>query len=64
MVLGDLQGALMLPVFVFFVVGIAFVQQRRTERSLKALRELLCPLAVVRRSGMVRKTNARQFGVW
>ena len=41
MVLGDRNEALMLLGFVFVVMGITFVQQRRTERSLEALRCLL-----------------------
>ena len=36
--LGDRNEALMLLGFVFVVMGITFVQQRRTDRSLEALR--------------------------
>ena len=38
MLLGDRQEALMLLGFVFVVMGITLFQQRRTERSLEALR--------------------------
>ena len=66
MVLGDLQEALMLLAFVFVVVGITFVQQRRTERSLQALRELFSPQALVSRGGVVHKVDARELvcGDW
>ncbi len=44
MLLGDRQEALMLLGFVFVVMGISFVQQRRSERSLEALRDLSSPV--------------------
>src|SRR5665647_1049201 len=51
MVLGDRNEALMLLGFVFVVMGITFVQQRRAERSLEALRDLSSPRALVVRDG-------------
>ncbi len=59
MVLGDRQEALMLLGFVFVVMGISFVQQRRAERSLEALRDLSSPRALVRRDGRTRRIAAR-----
>lgn len=53
--LGDRREALMLLAFVFVVMGITFVQQRRTERSLEALKDLSSPQALVVRDGMSRK---------
>ncbi|RTL27004.1 MAG: cation-translocating P-type ATPase [Burkholderiales bacterium] len=53
--LGDRHEALMLLGFVFVVMGITFVQQRRTERSLEALKDLSSPQALVVRDGMSRK---------
>lgn len=53
--LGDRREALMLLGFVFVVMGITFVQQRRTERSLEALKDLSSPQALVVRDGMSRK---------
>ena len=61
LVLGDRQEALMLLGFVFVVMGITFVQQRRTERSLEALRDLSSPLALVLRGGQTHKIAAREL---
>ncbi|BDT66674.1 calcium-transporting ATPase 1 [Comamonadaceae bacterium OS-1] len=61
LVLGDRQEALMLLGFVFVVMGITFVQQRRTERSLEALRDLSSPLALVLRGGQTLKIAAREL---
>ena len=55
MVLGDRSEALMLLGFVVVVIAITFVQQRRTEQSLDALRELSSPQALVSRDGLVRR---------
>ena len=61
MVLGDAQEALMLLGFVFVVMGISFVQQRRTERSLEALRDLSSPRALVVRDGQPRRIPGREL---
>lgn len=61
MVLGDRNEALMLLGFVFVVIGITFVQQRRTEHSLAALRELSSPQALVIRGGATRKIASREL---
>lgn len=61
LVLGDRNEALMLLGFVFVVMGISFVQQRRTERSLDALRELSSPQALVLRDGVARKIASREL---
>jgi Ca2+-transporting ATPase len=61
MVLGDLNEALMLLGFVFVVMGITFVQQRRTERSLEALRDLSSPRALVVRGGQARRIAGREL---
>jgi Ca2+-transporting ATPase len=63
MLLGDAQEALMLLCFVFVVMGISFVQQRRSERSLEALRDLSSPQALVRRDGAIRRIAARELVV-
>ncbi|HMA06969.1 MAG TPA: HAD-IC family P-type ATPase, partial [Ramlibacter sp.] len=60
MALGDLHEALMLLGFVFVVMGITFVQQRRTERSLEALRDLSSPRALVVRDGQPRRIAGRE----
>jgi Ca2+-transporting ATPase len=61
MVLGDRHEALMLLGFVFVVMGITFVQQRRTERSLEALRDLSSPRALVMRDGHARRIAGREL---
>lgn len=59
--LGDRNEALMLLGFVFVVMGISFVQQRRTERSLEALRDMSSPQALVLRDGKTRKVAGREL---
>jgi Ca2+-transporting ATPase len=61
LVLGDRQEALMLLGFVFVVMGISFVQQRRSERSLEALRDLSSPHALVLRDGSSVHIAAREL---
>jgi P-type Ca2+ transporter type 2C len=61
MLLGDRNEALMLLGFVFVVMGITFVQQRRTERSLEALRDLSSPRALVLRGGQARRIAGREL---
>ena len=61
MLLGDPHEALMLLGFVFVVIGITFVQRRRTERSLEALRDLSSPRALVVRDRVTRKIAAREL---
>ncbi len=61
MVLGDRHEAFMLLGFVFVVMGITFVQQRRTERSLEALRDLSSPRALVLRDGAERRIAGREL---
>ena len=61
MVLGDRHEALMLLCFVFVVMGITFVQQQRTERSLDALRDLSSPRALVVRGGQSLRIAGRDL---
>jgi Ca2+-transporting ATPase len=63
LVLGDRQEALMLLGFVFVVMGISFVQQRRSERSLAALRDLSSPRALALRDGQLVQVAARELVV-
>jgi Ca2+-transporting ATPase len=63
MVLGDLQEALMLLAFVFVVMAISFVQQRRSEQSLEALRDLSSPRALAIRDGKPLAIAARELVV-
>jgi Ca2+-transporting ATPase len=61
LLLGSRNEALMLLGFVFVVMGISFVQQRRTERSLQALRDLSSPRALVWRDGQARRVAGREL---
>ncbi|MDI6875027.1 MAG: cation-translocating P-type ATPase [Actinomycetota bacterium] len=51
LLLGDLREALVLLSFVVLVMALTFVQERRTERALEALRSLSSPRALVIREG-------------
>jgi len=57
--LGDRGEAIFLLSFVFVVIGITFVQQRRTQHALEALRELSSPRALVIRDGVERRIAGR-----
>jgi Ca2+-transporting ATPase len=61
LLLGDGHEALMLLGFVFVVMGITFVQQRRADRSMAALRELASPRAAVLRDGQLLRIAAREL---
>ena len=61
MLLGNRGEALMLMGFVLVVMGISFAQQRRTERSLEALRDLASPRALVLRDGVARRVAGREL---
>jgi Ca2+-transporting ATPase len=52
LVLGDLGEALLLSAAIFVVMAITFVQEKRTERTLDALRDLSSPRALVVRDGV------------
>jgi Ca2+-transporting ATPase len=60
LMMGKLGDALVLLGFVFVVMGITVVQERRTERALDALRDLSSPRALVVRSGQRRRIAGRQ----
>jgi len=53
--LGDLGEASLLSTAVILVIGITIVQERRTERTLDALRDMSSPRAVVIRDGMRKR---------
>ena len=60
MILGDIQEALMLLGFVFVIIGITLYQERKTERSLEALRDLSSPRALVIRDGESKRIAGRE----
>ncbi|MDO8944386.1 MAG: HAD-IC family P-type ATPase, partial [Desulfobacterales bacterium] len=59
LLMGEPADALMLLGFVFVVMAITIVQERRTERSLEALRDLSSPRALVIRDGVHRRIAGR-----
>jgi Ca2+-transporting ATPase len=59
MLLGDVKEALMLLSFVFIVIGITLYQERKTERTLEALRDLSSPRALVIRDGEEKRIAGR-----
>ncbi len=63
LLLGDLQEALMLLGFVFFVMGLTLYQERKTEHALDALRDLSSPRAQVVREGTERRIAGREVVV-
>lgn len=52
--------ALMLLGFVFVVMGITIIQERRTERALESLRDLSSPRALVVRDGQQKRIAGRE----
>ncbi len=60
LLLGDVGEAFLLLGFVFVIVGITFVQERKTERALDALRDLASPRALVVRNGEKRRIAGRE----
>ena len=60
LLLGEPKEALMLLGFVFVIMGITFVQERRTERALEALRDLSSPRALVIREGQRKRIPGRE----
>jgi P-type Ca2+ transporter type 2C len=59
LILGDAQEASMLLGFVFFIMGISLYQERKTERTLEALRDLSSPRALVIRDGQEKRIAGR-----
>jgi Ca2+-transporting ATPase len=60
LILGDPEEAMMLLGFVFVIITITFVQERRTERALDALRDLSSPRALVVRDSVPRRIPGRE----
>ncbi|MEU8989207.1 cation-translocating P-type ATPase [Streptomyces sp. NPDC048558] len=57
-VIGEVKDALVITVVLLINATIGYVQERRAERSLEALRQMLVPTARVRRDGRVRTIPA------
>jgi P-type Ca2+ transporter type 2C len=60
LLMGEPKEALMLLGFVFVIMGITIIQERRTERALDALRDLSSPRALVVRDGRQRRIPGRE----
>ncbi|GET39313.1 cation-translocating P-type ATPase [Microseira wollei] len=60
MFLGEIQDALILLGFVFFIMGITLYQEHKTERALEALRDLSSPRASVIRDGKQKRIAGRE----
>ena len=60
LLMGEPRDALMLLGFVFVVMAITIVQERRTERALDALRDLSSPRALVIRDRVHRRIPGRE----
>lgn len=60
LVLGDLGEALLLSAAIFVVMTITFVQEKRTERTLDALRDLSSPRALVVRDGVPARISGKE----
>jgi Ca2+-transporting ATPase len=60
LLMGEPGDALMLLGFVFVVMAITIIQERRTERALEALRDLSSPRALVIRDGVQRRIAGRE----
>ncbi|MGH8122975.1 MAG: cation-translocating P-type ATPase [Rudaea sp.] len=61
--LGDRAEAAFLLSFVFVVIGITLMQERKTQRALESLRELSAPRALVIRGGEVIRIPGREVVV-
>ncbi|HMM56337.1 MAG TPA: cation-translocating P-type ATPase [Rudaea sp.] len=61
--LGDRAEAMFLLSFVFVVIGITLVQERRTQRALESLRDLSAPRALVIRDGRELRIPGREVVV-
>jgi Ca2+-transporting ATPase len=60
LLVGDSEEGLILLSFVFVIMGITLYQQRRTERTLEALRDLSSPRALVIRDGAEQRIAGRE----
>ncbi|MFE7804512.1 cation-translocating P-type ATPase [Streptomyces sp. NPDC057430] len=58
-IIGDLKDALVITLVLLINATIGYLQERRAERSLEALRQMLVPTARVRREGQVQVVPAR-----
>jgi P-type Ca2+ transporter type 2C len=60
LILGDIGEAIALLIAIFLIIGIEIRQERKTERTLEALRNLSSPRALVIRDGARRRIPGRE----
>lgn len=60
LVLGSKQDAFILLGSVVIIMGLSFVQERKSERALEALRDLSSPRALVMRGGVQKRIAGRE----
>jgi P-type Ca2+ transporter type 2C len=60
LILGDVEGGIVLLFFVMVVMGITIYQERKTERALDALKSLASPRALVIRDGIELRIPGRE----
>ncbi|MCK9426833.1 MAG: cation-translocating P-type ATPase [Ignavibacteriaceae bacterium] len=60
LLLGDIKEAILLLGFVFVIMGITFLQGRKTERAIEALKDLSSPRALVMRDGKEKRIAGRE----
>ncbi|SFK23224.1 cation-translocating P-type ATPase [Streptomyces pini] len=58
-IIGEIKDAIVITAVLFLNAVIGYLQERRAERSLEALRQMLVPTARVRRDGRVQVVQAR-----
>jgi len=58
--MGDPQEAFMLLAFLFLIVGITIIQERKADRALQALKDLSSPRALVIRDGKKQRIPGRE----
>lgn len=58
--MGELKDSLMLLSFVLVVIGITFYQERKTEKTLEALRDLSSPRVLVIRDGKQKRIAGQE----
>ena len=63
LIIGSLEDALILLGSVCIIVTMSFLQERKSERTLEALRDLSSPRALVLRDGMQKRIAGRERAV-
>lgn len=58
--MGEMKDAMMLLFSVFVIIGITYYQERKTEKTLEALRDLSSPRALVIRDGQQKRIAGRE----